>query len=167
MGIMRWALYERLKMQYPDVQMTYGYITKHTRITNGLPKEHYIDARCISGHPLAEPSEYVFYQKKVRCHNRQIHKLTISKGGYRKLNQAPYSVHGFKLNDEVFAKNKEWYIHGRRTKGSFVLKNLSGEKIEIMPSKIKRLHSQNGYITERRAAIPPAVETVGSLAANI
>ena len=53
MGIMRWAFYERLKAIYPDISMTYGYITKNTRIENNLPKDHYIDARCISGNPSA------------------------------------------------------------------------------------------------------------------
>ena len=167
MGIMRWAVYNRLKEQYPNVRLTYGYITKNTRIRNGLMKEHYIDARCISSHLNAEPLGYVFYQKKIRSHNRQIHKATINKGGYRKLNQAPYHVKGFILNDKVRAANREWYIHGRRAKGSFVLKNLAGEKLEIAPSKIKKMFSQHGYITERRAAIPPAVETAGSFAANI
>ncbi len=74
MGVMRWAFYNKLKELYPNVKMTYGYITKNTRIENDLPKEHYIDARCISGNPLARPLGYVYYQKKVRCHNRQIHK---------------------------------------------------------------------------------------------
>ena len=97
MGIMRWSVYNRLKEQYPEVSLTYGYLTKNTRIRNCLPKEHYIDARCISGHPDAEPLGYVFYHKKVRCHNRQIHKSTINRGGYRKLNQAPYTVFGFRL----------------------------------------------------------------------
>ena len=167
MGIMRWAVYSRLKEQYPDVRLTYGYITKNTRIINNLPKEHYIDARCISSHSNAEPLGYVFYQKKIRSHNRQIHKATINKGGYRKFNQAPYHVKGFILNDKVRAADREWYIHARRAKGSFVLKNLTGEKLEIVPSKIKKIFSQHGYITERRAAIPPAVETAGSFAADI
>ena len=39
MGIMRWNFYERLKNTYPNVSMTFGYITKNTRITNGLPKK--------------------------------------------------------------------------------------------------------------------------------
>ncbi len=39
MGIMRWAFYGRLKEIYPNVHMTYGYITKNTRIKNNLPKE--------------------------------------------------------------------------------------------------------------------------------
>ena len=77
MGIMRWTFYNTLKEQYePDipVSMTYGYLTKNTRIEHGLPKEHYIDARCISGNPDAVSDGTYYYQKKVRCHNRQIHK---------------------------------------------------------------------------------------------
>ena len=60
MGIRRWALYNRLKELYPNVSMTFGYITKSIRIQNNLPKEHYIDARCISGNPNAEPLGYYF-----------------------------------------------------------------------------------------------------------
>ena len=152
MGIMRWAFYNEIRSQYPDVSLTYGYITKHTRITNGLPKAHHIDARCISGHPLAEPDSVVYYQKKVRCHNRQIHKLTIGKGAYRKRNQCPYEVKGFRLYDKVRAQNREWYVHGRRLKGSFVLKTLDGNMLEIVPSKISRIGSQAGFIIERRPA---------------
>ena len=152
MGIMRWAFYNEIRSQYPDVSLTYGYITKHTRITNGLPKAHHIDARCISGHPLAKSDSVVYYQKKVRCHNRQIHKLTIGKGAYRKRNQCPYEVKGFRLYDKVKAQNREWYVHGRRLKGSFVLKTLDGNMLEIAPSKISRIGSQAGFIIERRPA---------------
>ncbi len=151
MGIMRWAFYNRLKALYGDmVHMTFGYITKHIRISHNLPKEHYVDARCISGNPDAIPNGEVFYQRKVRCHNRQIHKFSIGKSGIRKRNQADYKIKGFRLFDKVSAKNKDWYIHGRRTKGSFVLKNLSGETLETIPSKIQFLYTQSGLITERR-----------------
>ena len=88
MGIMRWAFYNKLKEIYPNVSLTYGYVTKNTRIRNSLPKEHYIDARCISGNPKAISDAMVYYKKQVRCHNRQIHKNTILKGGIRKRNQA-------------------------------------------------------------------------------
>ena len=40
MGIMRWACYNELKTRYPNVSMTFGYVTKNTRIENGLPKTH-------------------------------------------------------------------------------------------------------------------------------
>ena len=156
MGIMRWAFYNELKKRYSTldipVSMTYGYVTKNTRIENGLPKSHYTDARCISGNPQAEPTGEVYFQKKVRCHNRQIHKNTILKGGYRKRNQAPKYVKGFQLYDVVKANGKLYYIHGRRAKGSFVLKTLKGETLEIVPSKIKLIAHQGFYITERRPA---------------
>ena len=155
MGIMRWAFYNKLKEELTSlgiaVQMTYGYITKNTRIKHNLPKEHYVDARCISGNPDAKPNGEVFYRKKVRCHNRQIHKLTIQKGGTRKRNQSEYQVKGFRLFDKVKAQGCEWYIHGRRAKGSFVLKTLAGDKLEIVPNKLSFVATQRGFITERRA----------------
>ena len=154
MGIMRWAFFNKLKDTYRPlgigVHMTYGYITKNTRIENGLPKEHYVDARCISGHPLAQSDGVVYFQKKVRCHNRQIHKCKILKGGVKKRNQAPYLVKGFRLFDKVSARGSEWYIHGRRLKGSFVLKTLDGNTLEIAPSKIRLISGQRSFLTERR-----------------
>lgn len=156
MGIMRWAVYNRLKEQYQEVSLTYGYLTKNTRIKNGLPKEHYIDARCISGHPDAEPLGYVFYQKKVRCHNRQIHKSTINRGGYRKLNQAPYTVFGFRLWDKVIYKKEECFVQGRRSSGYFQLKRLDGSTVTpaVSYTKLRLVETEKHYITERRTAIP-------------
>ena len=153
MGIMRWSLYNKLKETYNiPVQMTYGYITKNTRIKYKLDKTHRIDALCISGNPTAKQLDYIYYQHKIRCHNRQIHKCTINKGGTRKLNQLPYIVKGFRLFDKVKYNNKEYYIHGRRSKGSFVLKTLTGETLEITPSKIKLINKQHSYLIERRPA---------------
>ena len=155
MGVMRWAFYKKLKELYPNVKMTYGYITKNTRIENDLPKEHYIDARCISGNPLARPLGYVYYQKKVRCHNRQIHKYKINKGGVRKNNQAEYKVKDFRLFDKVRYKNREYFVFGRRNSGFFDIRNLQGEKVNkgsISYRKIKFLETSNGYLTERRLA---------------
>ena len=153
MGIMRWAFYNRLRDIYPNVHATFGYLTKNTRIQHVLPKEHYVDARCISGHPNAIPSGEIFYLKKVRCHNRQMHKLNPSKGGIRKNNQAAYEVKGFRLFDSVKAKDRLWYVHGRRTKGAFVLRNLHNEALEITPSKIRFVKFQASYLIERRTAL--------------
>lgn len=129
MGIMRWTFYDKLKETYPNVSLTYGYITKNTRIESGLSKDHYIDARCISGNPKAVSDGTVYYQKKVRCHNRQIHKHTILKGGNRKRNQAPYEVMGFRLYDKVKWKAQNCFIFGRRSTGRMDLRSLDGTKI--------------------------------------
>ena len=156
MGIMRWTFYNRLKELYPNVNLTYGYITKNTRINAGLPKTHYIDARCISGNPLAKPLDYYFYQKKVRCHNRQIHKCTISKEGKRKLNQAPYLVKGFRLFDKVRFEGKEYFIFGRRSSGYFDIRDLQGNKINngsISYKKLKLIETRKTNLVEIRKEV--------------
>ena len=53
MGIIRWCIYNQAKAVFPQVQLTYGYLTKHTRISHQLDKSHLVDARCISGNTLA------------------------------------------------------------------------------------------------------------------
>lgn len=152
MGIMRWALYEKLKTLYPNVTLTYGYITKNTRIKNSLPKEHYIDARCISGNPKAVGTGEVFYYKKIRCHNRQIHKNTVLKGGYRKRNQAPYEVKGFRLFDKVLWKGRECFVFGRRSTGRMDLRLLDGTHINASVGfkSLKLISMRSNYLVEQR-----------------
>lgn len=152
MGVMRWAFYNKLKEIYPNVSLTYGYITKNTRIENSLPKDHYIDARCISGNPKAVSDGTVYYQKKVRCHNRQIHKNTISKGGHRKRNQAPYEVMGFRLYDKVKWKGQKCFIFGRRSTGRMDLRLLDGTKVNasVGYKNLKILEMRKNILIESR-----------------
>ena len=155
MGIMRWTFYNRLKEIYPNVSLTYGYITKNTRIENGLPKDHYIDARCISGNPLAVSDGVVYFQKKVRCHNRQIHKNTILKGGIRKRNQAPYEVMGFRLFDKVKWKDQNCFIFGRRSTGRMDLRLLDGTKINasVGYKNLRMLEMRKNTLIELRKVV--------------
>ena len=160
MGIMRWTFYDRLKSIYPNVSMTFGYITKSTRILNNLPKEHYADARCISDNPNAKPLGYYFYQKKVRCQNRQIHKVNFLKGGKKKLNQTSFLVNGYRLFDLVKYQNDLYYIFGRRSNGFFDIRKLDGTKINkgsINCKRIRLVDIRRSLLTERRnsCSIPP------------
>lgn len=158
MGIMRWAFYNQLRAKYPNVSMTYGYITKNTRIENGLEKSHRVDARCISGNPLAEPSDGWYFMEKKRCQNRQIHKANILKGGRKKLNQAEYIVKGFRLFDKVRFDNKEYFIFGRRNSGYFDIRDLNGDKVNkgsINCNLLKLMSVRKSILFERRMAIPP------------
>lgn len=152
MNIMRWTLYENLKKIYNNVSLTYGYITKNVRINNGLSKSHYFDARCISGNPTAKPLGYYFYQRKVRCHNRKIHKCKINKGGIRKRNQAAFVVHGFRLYDKVRWDGHECFIFGRRSTGRMDLRLLDGTHINASVGfkNLKLLEKRNNYLTEVR-----------------
>lgn len=158
MGIMRWSLYNQLKAKYPNVSITYGYITKNTRIENGLEKSHRVDARCISGNPLAEPSDSWYFMEKKRCQNRQIHKANILKGGKKKSNQAEYIVKGFRLFDKVKFDNKEYFIFGRRNSGYFDIRDLNGDKVNKGSINCKHINlssTRKSILFERRMAIPP------------
>ncbi|OAO79734.1 YgjD/Kae1/Qri7 family required for threonylcarbamoyladenosine (t(6)A) formation in tRNA [Anoxybacillus flavithermus] len=152
MTVMRWFIWNGLKKVYPHANITYGYITKCIRIANGLPKSHMVDARCISGNPLAKPSGTVYFLKFVRKNNRQLHKATILKGGKRKSNKAPRFVKGFQLFDKVVYEGKECFIFGRRSSGYFDLRLLDGTKVHASASwkKLKRVEYASTLLIERR-----------------
>src|SRR5947209_9151415 len=96
MGIIRWRIYEQAQELFPQVHPTYGYLTKQTRIAHQLEKSHLVDARCITGHPLACAEGTWYLMKYMRRNNRQLHKASIRKGGKRQRHTAPKYVHGFR-----------------------------------------------------------------------
>lgn len=160
MSTMRWSLYNTLKERYSNVSQTFGYITKNIRIEYHLPKGHCIDARCISGNPLAKPSDIMYLSKVVRKHNRQLHKATVEKGGYRKNNQASKYVFGYQLFDKVYCKGQICFIFGRRESGSFDVRHLDGTKVSagITYKKMRLLEHRSTLLTEaiRRESPPHA-----------
>lgn len=162
MNIMRWAVYNQAREEFENVHLTYGYFTKHIRICNGITKSHTADARCISGNPLAAAQESIYVLRLRRRHNRQIHKCTILKGGYRKLKQAPYTVKGYRLFDKVRYQGQEAFIYGRRTSGSFSVKTFDGESLSNGVSSKKLLFqniSRTCLITKKRnVPFPPLAE---------
>jgi len=151
MGVMRRAFCNRLKGQYLNVSSTYEYITKNTRITHGFEKGHAVDARCISGHPMAAPANEIYIQKAMRRHNRQLHKATINKGGRRKLNQSPKYVFGYQLFDKVLYKGQECFIFGRRGRGSFDIRKTDGTKLSAGASykQLKLLEKRKTILTTK------------------
>lgn len=152
MNIMRCAVYNELKARYADVCLTYGYLTKHTRIANGIAKTHAADAYCIAGNVTAQRLGEFQRSRFVRRHNRQLHKLSILKGGIRKANQAARFVMGFQLFDKVRYKGQVCFVIGRRTSGSFLIKDFDGKTVNAGAGR-KRLAlvSRTGtLLTERR-----------------
>ena len=154
MGIMRWTVLNRLRERHPELPVTntYGYLTKHKRIVAGLPKTHCADAFCIAGVLDAKRRGEYLFQKQTRRHNRQIHKLTILKGGVRKRHQVPYLVHGFRLFDKVLCKGEVGFIFGRRSSGAFDVRRLDGTKISagISYKKLSLLEQRKMFLTELR-----------------
>jgi len=165
MGIIRWRIYEEAKKCFPLVQLTSGYLTKNTRIVSQVEKSHLVDARCISGHPLALSDESWYLLKCVRRNNRQLHKATIRKGGKRQRNTAPKTIHGFRLFDCVQYQGKVCFVWGRRSSGYFDLRTLDGTKVHASASsqKLEMVQRASACLVERRSGIPPTPEDAGIL----
>ena len=151
MSIMRWTVYNRAKKEFGNVRLTYGFITKNTRIRHGLEKSHATDARCISGHPLATPADVMWQLRQRRKHNRQIFKANTLKGGVRKKNQAPYLVKGFRLFDKVRYDGVDCFIFGRRSSGSFDIRLFNGTSVNpsISYKKLKFKSISNSFIVSQ------------------
>ena len=159
MGIMRMTLLRRLREQLPvPVVETRGYITKATRENLlVLPKSHTNDALAIAHGPQGFRAEYLPNIRQadrlyticpVRHHNRQLHKATILKGGVRKANQAEKYICGFRLYDKVLYNGIECFVWGRRTSGSFLLRQLNGEKVKdgVSYKHLKLLERSQSYL---------------------
>ena len=169
MSIMRWKVYNDLKQTLDvPVHLSYGYLTKNTRIKYGLQKTHAVDARCISGNATAVPSEQLFHFGQLRRHNRKVMKSNMLKGGRWKRNQAPREIKGYRLFDIVRYNNIPAYIHGRRSSGYFVIKDFEGRTLSNSASHnslrlTKHNNNQMFYSIKRIGSIPPTNEFVGFL----
>ena len=92
--------------------------------------------------------------------------MTILKGGYRKLNQAPYLVKGFRLFDKVEYKGTECFITGRRSNGSFAIKDIEGNVLSngVSYKKLRFLAiSQHCLTSKKRNAPFPHPAKAGSI----
>ena len=159
MGLMRTTLMQRLRAELAiPVVETRGYITKATREKLlVLPKSHTNDALAIAhgkhgfkvGYlPGIKRVDKVYTVRPVRHHNRQLHKVTILKGGVRKSNQAEKYVFGYRLFDKVLYQDVECFIFGRRSKGYFLLKNINGEKVKdsVSYKHLRLLERSQSYL---------------------
>lgn len=150
MNATRWTLYDAINDKYPNVKMTYGYITKYNRIQAGLPKAHHIDAKCITGFAQVPSFDTTVVKMKMRRHNRQLHRATFSKGHVRKAASLPTVMFGFRLYDIVMYNNHRYYIKGRRSTGAFALVSVEGLKDESRTyKKLTLLEHTNAYLTNR------------------
>jgi len=152
MNILNTRLDKYLKLEgYDNIDITNGLNTYNTRIKYNLPKDHSVDARCISGNPLAIMCDHFYIFRSVRRRNRRIHKDTIQKGGTRRLNQSPKYMFGFQLYDKVHYKNEELFIMSRRKDGRITLKTIGGKMRyeSVSYKKLKFLEPRKAIIVAR------------------
>lgn len=153
MSIMRWAVYNRLKLNYPrkNVHITYGYITKHRRIENGIEKSHCSDAFCIAGNLQAKRNDNITIGRCVPRHGRSMHVFVPTTGGKRRSAIASHWIgkSRFQRFDTVRYEERECIISGS-TGGRPVLRNADWTKATVSSSvnskTVKFLSRKHGSI---------------------
>lgn len=116
----------QLLKRLPNVEETFGYITKINRQLLGLEKEHYNDAVVISsrGNGVNFRDCKVLYKKCVSDGDYQM----VKNNGKIKIPLG--KIGGFRKFDKVKYLGKEYFIKGRRNTGYFELMDIKGNKID-------------------------------------
>jgi len=144
---------------------TYGYITKHNRVKQGLEKSHVNDAFVIAGGNVEgegqKRSAAICKGKEVRRQNRSLYKANLLKGGRRKRNTVK-EVGKFRRFDKVIYKKVKCFIYGLRSSGYFDLRTIDGEKIgaAINSKKLTLVERARGRIEEVKRATSSTTEAV-------
>ena len=158
MNVMRPRVLEDIQKAFPKANVVecYGYETKAVRFEHGIAKSHVNDALCCMGRPEVERSGVIYKTAKKRTNNRQLHKCKFVKGkvNYRKPNQAPREIFGFRLWDVVSWNGVRCFVAGRRSDGRFRLVDFEGNTLSGQTSykKLRLLDHSNSILIERRIA---------------
>ncbi len=130
MSIMRWEVYNRAKREFNNLNLTFGYMTKHRRIHNNIKKTHCADAFCISGNVKAERLPCFYGVRLTRRHNRSLHLSKPKKGGLRQGNVASHWIGKSRLQqyDYVEWNGQKAFISGSQN-GRPYLKNFDNKYI--------------------------------------
>lgn len=118
----------QLLKKYPEAIETFGFVTKMNRISNNLPKEHFIDA-CM----IASAGEMIKFKTNVLYL-----KHSVPDGDYRQTNGkrsekrlSTGKLFGFRKFDKVKYFNKIYFIQAKRSSGYFELMDINGNKIDF------------------------------------
>ena len=134
MNIMRWSVYKLAKQEFDNVHLTFGYITKHTRIENKIVKSHCSDAFCISGNIKVKRLKTYLKCFCLPRHTRALHVFNPKKGGIRRRAVASHWIGNSRLQryDTVSWNGVKCFIFGS-THGRPVLRDIDGVLVTPMP----------------------------------
>ncbi len=153
MNIMRWAVYDKAMEEFSNVHLTFGYITKHTRIENGVEKSHNTDAFCIAKNIQAEQLDSYLKLRLLPRHNRALHVCNPKKGGIRRSAIASHWIGKSRLQrfDSVEWNGIKCFIYGS-TEGRSILRDIEGKlitpKSSVNSKEVKFLHRNHKFIVQ-------------------
>lgn len=122
------VLRHMLQKEYPDAELTYGFITKEMRRVFGLEKSHMIDACCVA----SRGSE--FHNKNSNMYKKK----DVAKGDYARTGVhgckfvilPKGEIAGFRRYDKVLYNNKEYFVVGRMSTGYIYLIDIDNNRVQ-------------------------------------
>lgn len=153
MNIMRWVVYNQARAEFDNVHLTYGYVTKHTRIKNEIEKTHCVDAFCISRNVKAVRSGSYLKCRSLSRHTRALHVCNPKKGGIRRSTVASHWIGKSRLQrfDSVEWNGVKCFIFGS-THGRPVLRDIDGKSVtptaSVNAKEVTFKHRNNKIITQ-------------------
>jgi N6-L-threonylcarbamoyladenine synthase len=141
MSMVRWKLINRLQQAGDNVFHTYGYLTKHNRIQQKLPKSHANDAFVIAEGTIHNR----VYEFKVNQNRRNNRSLQTNRKGFRpSIRKQRYS---YGPNDLVKIGDKIFTVKGVFNYGKWIRLVTKFKEIKnIAISKVSLLKYQRGLI---------------------
>lgn len=135
MNNMRWVIYEEAKKMFDNVHLTYGYITKRTRIENRIEKTHCADAFCISRNINATMLPQSLKCVLTQRHQRSLHVIKPSKSGIRRNKVSSHWLINSRLQkyDLVKWNGVKCFIYGS-SNGRPILKDIDGSLVTPTPT---------------------------------
>lgn len=153
MNIMRWAVYNQAKDEFNNVHLTFGYITKYTRIENSIEKTHCADAFCISKNIKAQRLDYYLKCRCIQRHTRKLHVCNPQKGGKRRSAVASHWIGKSRLQryDSVEWNKIRCFIFGS-AHGRLYLRDIDRKSITpkspINNKEVKYIHRNNKLLIQ-------------------
>ena len=133
-GTLRYAtqmnvLRHMLQREYPNAEVTYGFITKEMRRVFGLEKSHMIDACCIASRGSEFHNENSNRYKKKCVAKGDYTRTGVSGGKFGILPKG--KIVGFRRYDKVFYNSKEYFIAGRMSIGKVYLIDIDNNRLQV------------------------------------
>ena len=127
------VLRHMLQREYPDAELTYGFITKEVRRVFGLEKSHMVDACCIASRGSEFHTENSNRYKKKCVATGDYARTGVFGGKFIVLPKG--KIAGFKRYDKVFYSNKEYFVAGRMSSGYIYLIDIDNNRVQIESTK--------------------------------
>jgi len=139
----------QLLRSLPNIEETFGFITKEHRQLLNLPKEHYMDAIAIASQGINVKFKVstILFKKCVSDGNYQQTK------GIRSEQKIPTGkIRSFRKFDKVRYLGNEYFIKGRMSSGYAILMDIRGNKIQLKPipkfSKMERISARKSWLMQ-------------------